>query len=289
MTDEYKKDYSRMPEYRLICPKFWYDSRGLLDRDGKLVAVHAFTARHTNRIGVFSFSTAGAADDLEMQKSQYEKSFADVCAKFKWPYDPDARVLALRTWFKYNIVNSRDTLKGYLRELSSVSNSPVLLDWRKHALLYLPEKVHEIFHERTKERLAGLSETQLEIPIPKAKPEKKKVEFSETIHRIYDFGQPIFTQLGHKEPKNEKEKTAQKKAIHDLINIDSETETSICRAVTFLLSDVFPGKKWQGWGKVCGNFISLRRQWEKIKPLSSSTEGQPGESLSVGKGGWYEK
>jgi hypothetical protein len=87
-------------KYRKIDPRIWSDERfSLLSDAEKVLAMYILTCPQCNRIGLFRFSLALAAEDLGVPPVRMSERFAKVCDTFRWKWDAGAKVIYLPTWW----------------------------------------------------------------------------------------------------------------------------------------------------------------------------------------------
>jgi len=150
-----------MARYRKIDPRFWKDEKVLaLSQAEKVIALYAITAQ-SNRIGLFNFSPAMAAEDLEMSAETFGKGFGKVRENLGWHFDERYRILYLPTWWKYNKPENPNVLKACLGDLHEIPQTPLVIDFANN-LRYLPEIFHATFRERLPE------------PFPKPSPNQEQ-------------------------------------------------------------------------------------------------------------------
>ncbi len=115
--------------YRKIDPRIWTDETFVgLSATEKLVALNILTDQ-SNRCGLFSFSPALAAERLCMSADSYAIAFSKVCHSLKWSYDSARRVIYIPTWFKYNKPENPNHLKGCLKDLHDLPQTPLIKDF----------------------------------------------------------------------------------------------------------------------------------------------------------------
>ena len=132
--------------YRKIDPRTWKDEGfRSLSMPEKLTAIYCITAQ-SNRIGIFSFSPALAAEDLETFPETFQEGFQKACETLSWRWDSAARVLYLPTWWKYNLPENPNVLKGCLADLGELPKTPLLAEFCSN-LRYLPETLHQTFRD----------------------------------------------------------------------------------------------------------------------------------------------
>ena len=133
-----------MSRFRKIDPRFWKDEKvRRFSQIEKLISLYLFTGQ-SNRIGLFSFSPGEAAEDLGVSAQTFAKGFGNVCQTLFLGWDSEARVLYLPTWWKYNQPENDNNVKGNLKDLDDVPDSP-LIDRFINNLEYLPETLQVTF------------------------------------------------------------------------------------------------------------------------------------------------
>ena len=126
-------------KYRKIDPRIWSDEKFvLLSEAEKLVALYCLTSPQVNRIGLFRFSPAMAAEDLETLPPTFVKRFGVVCHGLFWGWDSTAKVLYFPTWWKYNRPDNPNILSACLEDIHDVPATPLLADFLCNSE-YLPE------------------------------------------------------------------------------------------------------------------------------------------------------
>src|SRR6267142_2779758 len=135
-----------MARYRKIDPRIWKDEGfRQFTLEEKAIAVYVFTAQ-SNRIGLFNFSPAMAAEDLETFPETFRKGFEKVCRVLRWTFDKPSRVLYIPTWFKYNCPENPNVLTHCLQDLHDLPSTPMLAAFQEN-LQYLPKTFHETFRK----------------------------------------------------------------------------------------------------------------------------------------------
>ncbi len=130
--------------YRKIDPRIWNDEKfRSFSREEKLIVLYVLTAQ-SNRIGLFKFSPALAAEDLGMPQQTFLKGFNRVCKALGWQFDEGARVLLIRKWFRYNQPDNPNVLKSCLEDLHDLPQTSLLEEFRS-CVEYLPQTLRETF------------------------------------------------------------------------------------------------------------------------------------------------
>lgn len=138
------------PRYRKIDPRIWNDEKfRALSREEKLIALYVLTAQ-SNRLGFFKFSKALAAEDLNLPVETFAKGFEKVCKALAWRFDPEARVLLIPKWFRYNCPENPNVLKSCLEDLHELPQTPLISEFAS-CIQYLPQTFHETFREGLQE------------------------------------------------------------------------------------------------------------------------------------------
>lgn len=110
-------------KYRKIDPRIWSDEGfATLSVPERLVALYLLTTSQGNRIGIFRFSPASAAEDLEMPPDAFLACFERVLKAFHWKWDRKVRVLFIPTWWKYNTPINQNAFKSCLADLHDLPN-----------------------------------------------------------------------------------------------------------------------------------------------------------------------
>jgi hypothetical protein len=145
--------------WRKVTPGFWRDGKvRQLSPPEKLVALYCLTAQ-SNRIGLFSFSPGQAIEELdaeveegsgnarETSRERFMKRFSRVVEILNWKWDDENRVLYIPTWWKYNCPQNPNDLKGSLKDVDELPETPLLPEFASN-LTHLPELFHQTFTER---------------------------------------------------------------------------------------------------------------------------------------------
>jgi hypothetical protein len=114
-------------KYRKVDPRIWDDEKFVtLDEQDKLVTLHCLTSIQVNRIGIFRFSIAMAAEQLGTLPPTFHKRFGNVCRTFNWPFHEATKTLYFPTWWKYNRPDNPNMLESFLCDLHDVPTSPLV-------------------------------------------------------------------------------------------------------------------------------------------------------------------
>lgn len=123
---------------RRIPPLAWWSSEvGPLSPEARLVSLYVLAGPQTNRIGIFRFSAAAAADDLGMTVEQFARLLGVVCAAHGWRYDLTWQVIYLPNWWQFNKAQGVSVIKGWLKDLHLVPPSGLVTEFMANTK-YLP-------------------------------------------------------------------------------------------------------------------------------------------------------
>lgn len=129
-------------KYRKVDPRIWSDEKFVtLDTGDKLLAIYVITAQ-SNRIGIFKFSPALAAEDLQLSKSCATR-VRHICDTFSWRWDDTCRVIYLPTWWKYNRPENKSHFIGCLKDIHDIPQTYLIIEFLENTK-YLPEGYHEL-------------------------------------------------------------------------------------------------------------------------------------------------
>src|SRR4029079_10168428 len=99
-----------------IAPRIWTDEKfRLLTGEEQRIALYILTAQ-SNRIGLFSLSPGKACEDLRTSLYIFSKDLQKVCQTLNWEWDPEARVLYIPTWWRYNQPENANNVIGNLKD-----------------------------------------------------------------------------------------------------------------------------------------------------------------------------
>jgi hypothetical protein len=142
--------------FRKLYPRFWRDEKVMrLNMEEKTVAAYCLTGPQSNRCGIYSFSTALAAEDLGTLPQTFAERFEGVLQTLKWRFDSALRVLYIPTWWKWNRPDNANQLIAALKDLEEVPETLLLQDFAANTR-YLEGTFGVTFAKRLGERLAGV-------------------------------------------------------------------------------------------------------------------------------------
>lgn len=146
--------------YRKVYPRIWRHPRfRTLKPAARELTLYLLCGPQTNAIGLFSFSLGAAAEDLGVGHETLVDRFGDVRQTFGWHYDPDARVIFIPSWWRWNRPENANVLRGNMKLLSEIPPTP-LADLFAKNIETLPETLWETFAECCRERIGRHSTTQ---------------------------------------------------------------------------------------------------------------------------------
>jgi hypothetical protein len=151
---------SDLGRYRKIYVRLWRHPgfAGLVDGE-KVLALYVLTGTQTNRLGLYAFSIATAAEELGTLPQTIKKRLAKVCVTFGWSFDPTARVVYIPSWWRWNPPENINVLKGSLKDLNEIPPCS-LVDAFAQNIVPLSETLHETFVEGLRQRLTKPSRNQ---------------------------------------------------------------------------------------------------------------------------------
>jgi len=155
---------SDLGRYRKLYTRIWRHPGfvGLTDAE-KVVAIYVLTGPQSNRLGLYVFSIATAAEDLGSVPETLKKRLTTVCQTLGWLFDARARVVYVPSFFKWNVPENPNVLRGSLKDLSEIPPCG-LIDAFAGNIETLPETLHQTFLEGLRQRLPQGSPNQYQDP-----------------------------------------------------------------------------------------------------------------------------
>ncbi len=148
-----------MARFRKIDPRTWRDEKFRhLDPLDKLIAFYILTGQ-TNRIGIFNFSPAMAAEEIGIDSETFSERFVNVCQTLNWEWDEGSRVVYIATWWKYNTPENPNVVIGLLKDVDDIPETRLLSRFSSN-FAYLPENLHETFTQTLAKRYPKPSPNQ---------------------------------------------------------------------------------------------------------------------------------
>jgi hypothetical protein len=158
-----------MARYRKVDPRIWGDENFRpLSKEEKLVALYILSGDQTNPIGIFCFSQAKCAEDLDISLQDFDRIFSKVLKVFRWKFDRKRKVLYIPTWWKYNTPENPNVLKSFAPFIQGLPQTYLYKHFASN-LRHLAETFHESFRETFPEHLEESSKA-LGKASPKACP-----------------------------------------------------------------------------------------------------------------------
>jgi len=157
-----------MARYRKIYPLIWMQLRGMSESE-KLITFYCLCGDQTNRLGIYNFSLAKAAEDIEIPLKKFQKAFEKVLEIHGWKYDSQGRVLFIPSWWKYNPPENEKAFIGYLKDLEEVAPSK-LIDFFLSNKSTLPDS----FFDRLSDRLSATKKEPIRQPTPYQEQEQEQ-------------------------------------------------------------------------------------------------------------------
>jgi len=161
--------------YRKLYLRLWRHPGFTALTDGeKILALYVISGTQTNRLGLYVFSIATAAEELGTLPQTLKKRLVRVCQTFGWLFDSKARVIYIPSWFKWNPPDNVNVMKGSLRDLNEIPPCG-LVDAFARNLETLPQTLHETFIEGLRQRLTTGIRIQDQYQEQKQKQNQKTV------------------------------------------------------------------------------------------------------------------
>jgi hypothetical protein len=252
--------------YRKVDPRIWKDEKFLtLNQTEKLIAVYCLTSPQTNRIGIFNFSPAQAAEDLNLDLETFAEGFAKVCERLNWTFDKAYRVLYLPTWWKYNCPDNPNVLIGNLKDLHEIPKTPLIQDFLAN-VQYLPETLHETFLKGLPKPSRNQEQEQEQenngrnsFKVGKKSPKTYSEDILNLASLLAD--EILSNNPKHRALNRKREETVLKWAedIDKLHRIDHQTLEDIRTVIVWAQKDDF-------WKTTILSAKSLRKNWDRLLP-----------------------
>lgn len=138
---------SDVGRYRKVYPRLWrHPGFSSLKPSARELVLYLLTGPQTSSIGLFHFSIATAAEDLDVSIETVRKGLVDIGAMFGWHCDAVARVIYIPSWWRWNRPENENVLKGNLKALSEIPPCG-LVDAFARNVETLPETLRERFME----------------------------------------------------------------------------------------------------------------------------------------------
>lgn len=103
-----------MSRYRKVDPRIWNDAKfaSLADR-GKLVFLMLLTHPSLTALGAMRGTVEGLAAELKWTPEAFREAFGEVCRLGMAEHDPDAHLIALPSFLKYNTPESPNVVRAW--------------------------------------------------------------------------------------------------------------------------------------------------------------------------------
>lgn len=132
--------------YRKVYHRLWKnpDFRSLAD-PLKVMTLYVLTGPQSNRVGLFQFSFAQAAECVGTSQQQVKNRVLVVCRTFGWEFDAKVSVIWIPSWWAFNPVSENPkNLKGYLTDLNDVPRTALVTKFCAN-LSEIPQALHPLF------------------------------------------------------------------------------------------------------------------------------------------------
>jgi hypothetical protein len=155
---------SDVGRYRKLYARLWRHPGFVALTEGeKVLALYVLTGPQSNRLGLYVLSIATAAEDLGTTPETLKKRLLNVCQTFGWWFDGAARVVYIPSWFRWNVPENPNVMKGSMKDLNEIPPCG-LVDKFGRNIETLPETLHETFLEGLRQRLPHGSPNQEQYP-----------------------------------------------------------------------------------------------------------------------------
>jgi hypothetical protein len=115
--------------YGKIDETFWHDKlMRTLPEASRFFVLYLLSCPHRNRLGCFVLDPFYAAADLQWPVEKVEEQLRILDEKGRVRYDPETRVLFLKRFLKHNLLENANVVKGAIKELSTIPDTPLLED-----------------------------------------------------------------------------------------------------------------------------------------------------------------
>lgn len=139
-------------KYRRIDPRIWGDEKfAKLDMLDRQIVFYLLTSTQTNRIGIFKFSPAMAAEELGTTLEDFCQRFKTVCKTFDWAWDQERKVVYLRSWWKYNHPENRNVFFSCLKDVADLPQTDLLNEFAINVKYLQSEQLRETLRQKFSE------------------------------------------------------------------------------------------------------------------------------------------
>jgi hypothetical protein len=269
-----------MARYRKIYALIWDDEVfSEFSGDEQRVALYCLTGKPTNRIGLFCFSQAEAAEKLKLTLPRFRRLFQNVCKRLEWLYDEQRSVLYVPSWWKWNVPENPNVLKSCLDDLAEVPRTPLIETFAQN-VRYLPEQLRETFRKRLVNVWGNVSGTLPQTlpeagPDPFPKQEQEQEQEQERERKREGARAEGFEKLWQNYPRKEDKSKANK--AWNKLDWSAELQQAMMAALELQ-------KRSPQWSEDNGRFIPhfanwlADRRWEDETPTlngpATETEAQ---------------
>lgn len=140
--------------YRKVYPRLWRNQKfRALKGSARELTFYLLSGPQTNRIGIFYFSIATAAEDMSMSTAIVRRALREVCAAFDWRFDEQASVFYIPSWWRWNAPENSNVLHGILKDLNEIAAGPLVYAFAEN-LECLPDRMDRAggtFHQTFRE------------------------------------------------------------------------------------------------------------------------------------------
>ncbi len=126
-----------VPRYYRVSTRFWTDERSSKwPRDVQYLALFLLTCRHRELEGIFVLPLHHITADLHLTVKKVKKCIGVLTENGFLRYDPATKVMLIRNALKYQCPESENVIKGAIRRIVDLPQSPLLIEFLGLAKLH---------------------------------------------------------------------------------------------------------------------------------------------------------
>ncbi len=120
-----------VPRYSRVSTRFWNDEKSSKwDDSTKLAALYFMTCSHRHLEGIFVLPLPYVCADLHWSQKRVKKAMDTLSEDGFLSYDPATHVMLIRNALKYQSPDSENAIKGAIRRIRDVPESPLIKDFQ---------------------------------------------------------------------------------------------------------------------------------------------------------------
>lgn len=173
-----------MARYRKIDPRIWNDEKfRALSDSGKLAFLFLLTHPHMTSLGAMRATPGGLAEELGWNAEAFREAFREALSKGMAEHDPEARMIALPNFIRYNPPESPNVIKAWLGSLDLLPECSLKVRVVERAKAFA-EGLGEAFREALPEAFAKT------MPNQEQEQEQKQKKVVDAQARSISSGKP---------------------------------------------------------------------------------------------------